>query len=130
MRCLIVDDSRIFLRAARELLEREGVAVTLASTGSEAHRLVGEADPDVVLVDIDLGEENGFDVVAQMAVDEVAARLILISSHGREDLEELIQESPALGFLSKSALSAAAIRFLLDGDDDGGPPVSERRGMR
>jgi len=116
MRCLIVDDSAIFLRAARTLLEREGIAVTMASTSGEAHRLVDEIGPDVVLVDIDLGKESGFDLVAQLAArvpGDAAPQLILISSHGREDFEELITESAARGFLNKSTLSAAAIRRMI-----------------
>ena len=130
MRCLIVDDSTIFLRAAGAVLEREGVAVTVASTGGEAHRLIDEVEPDVVLVDVDLGEENGFDVVAELSARargaERAPHLILISSHGREDLEELIVDSPARGFLNKSSLSAAAIRVMVDEGEPG--PASAPRG--
>jgi len=127
MRCLIVDDSTIFLRAAGAVLEREGVAVTVAATGGEAHRLIDEVDPDVVLVDVDLGEENGFDVVAQLSARvrgrDRAPHLILISSHGREDLEELLVDSPARGFLDKSSLSVAAIRVMVD---EGGPAGAPR----
>lgn len=118
LRCLIVDDSSVFLRAARALLERTGMAVTLASTGDEARRLIDEVRPDVVLVDIDLGPENGFDVAAELCAGVAGAgglpQIILISSHSHEDFEELIAESPARGFLSKSSLSAAAIRTMVD----------------
>ena len=118
MRCLIVDDSPVFLRAARALLEREGSAVITASTGVEAWRLLDEVDPDVVLIDIDLGEENGFDLVAQLsrrAAEGGTPPVILISSHGIEDFEELIVDSAARGFISKSTLSAAAIRSMMSG---------------
>jgi two-component system, NarL family, nitrate/nitrite response regulator NarL len=119
MRCLIVDDSAVFLRAARALLERTGMAVVVASTGAEARRVIDEVGPDVVLVDIDLGEENGFDVAAELCArtgdGDRPPRIILISSHSQEDFEELITASPARGFLSKSLLSAAAIRAMADG---------------
>ncbi len=46
----------------------------------------------------------------------VSCVIILISTHAREDFEELIAGGPARGFLPKSALSARAIRELLDGD--------------
>jgi len=56
LRCLIVDDSRRFLEAARSLLEREGIAVVgVASTSAEALRRAEELKPDVALVDVDLG---------------------------------------------------------------------------
>ena len=118
IRCLIVDDSAIFLRAARALLESEGIAVAIASSGDEARRHIEQADPDVVLVDIDLGDENGFDVAAQLSGSAVAGgrspRITLISSHSHEDFEELIVDSPARGFLNKSALSGAAIRSMME----------------
>jgi DNA-binding NarL/FixJ family response regulator len=138
LRCLIVDDSPQFLAAARGLLEREGVAVVgVASTGAEALRRVAELRPDVTLVDIDLGGQSGFDVVRLLNrdADVAAARLILISTHAEDDYAELIAASPAAGFLPKTALSAAAIRDLLDsqegsqeGSQDGDGQVSGRPG--
>ena len=116
LRCLIVDDSVGFLQAARALLEHEGVSVVaVASTGEEALARAEKLRPDVMLVDIDLGGDSGFAVVRRL-VDEggVDARsLILISTHAREEFADLIETSPAAGFVSKSELSADAIRALL-----------------
>jgi DNA-binding NarL/FixJ family response regulator len=134
LRCLIVDDSSQFLAAARGLLEREGLAVVgVASTGAEALRKVTELRPDVTLVDIDLGDQSGFDVVRLLNrdADVAAARMILISTHAEDDYAELIAASPAAGFLPKTALSAAAIRALLgrhEGGQEGDGQVNERRG--
>lgn len=112
LRCLLVDDSVRFLEAARALLERGGVEVVgIASTGADALSQARETAPDVVLVDLDLDLENGFDV-ARRLVGSVPA-VILISTHSREDFQELIAASPAHGFLHKSALSARAIREVL-----------------
>jgi two-component system, NarL family, nitrate/nitrite response regulator NarL len=130
LRCLIVDDSSQFLAAARGLLEREGLAVVgVASTGAEALQRVTELQPDVTLVDIDLGDQSGFDVVRLLNrdADVAAARMILISTHAEDDYAELIAASPAAGFLPKTALSAAAIRALL-GRHEGDGQVNERRG--
>jgi DNA-binding NarL/FixJ family response regulator len=116
LRCLIVDDSAGFLEAARALLEHEGVSVVaVASTGEEALARVVKLRPDVTLIDIDLGGESGFAVVRELAQEgRVDARsLILISTHAREEFADLIEASPAAGFLSKSDLSADAIRALL-----------------
>jgi CheY-like chemotaxis protein len=66
-RCLIADDSAAFVDAARGLLERQGIAVVgVASSGAEAVRRFIELRPDVILVDINLGAESGFDVVDQL----------------------------------------------------------------
>jgi DNA-binding NarL/FixJ family response regulator len=114
VRCLIVDDSRRFLDAARGLLERQGFDVVgVASNGSDAVELVKQLNPDVTLLDIDLGGESGFEVARLLQRQETSARVILISTHAEEDYRDLIAESPALGFVPKSDLSAGAIRDLL-----------------
>jgi CheY-like chemotaxis protein len=133
LRCLIVDDSPRFLDAARGLLEREGITVVgVASTSAEALRRAEELRPDVTLLDIDLGGESGLELARQLHRDagQASPRVILISTHAEEDYADLIAASPAVGFLSKAALSASAIRALL-GDQGGGDPddlVSGPRG--
>ncbi len=123
LRCVIVDDSAAVLRAASELLEGEGIAVVgVAATGEEAVRLVERLKPDVVLVDIDLGPESGFELARRLVHtrDGAASRTILISTHDEVDYAKLIAASPAAGFLPKSDLSATAIRRLLAGAHDEG----------
>jgi DNA-binding NarL/FixJ family response regulator len=115
---LIVDDSRIYLEAARALLEREGIVVAgVASKAAEALQQAEALRPDVILVDIVLGEESGLDLVRRLAEDSRAAgaALILISTHSEADFSALIEESPAAGFIPKPQLSAEAIRRALDG---------------
>ena len=121
LRCLLVDDSARFLEAARALLERGGVEVVgIASTGADALSQARERAPDVVLVDLDLDGENGFDVARRLVGDVPA--VILISTHSREDFQELIAASPARGFLHKSSLSARAIRDVLSAGGPSAPP--------
>jgi DNA-binding NarL/FixJ family response regulator len=122
LRCLIVDDSPTVLRAASELLDRQGLAVVgVAATGDEAMRLARELEPDVTLVDIDLGPESGFDLARRLAdtLDTAGTRSILISTHHEADLADLIAASPAIGFVDKSALSAKAIHRLLERNPEG-----------
>jgi DNA-binding NarL/FixJ family response regulator len=121
LRTVIVDDSADFLQAARSLLEREGITVVAsASTGAEALRRAEEHDPDVVLVDIGLGRESGFDVAERLSrATGRRMRVVLISAHPEEDFRDLIDASPAIGFVPKSRLSAQAIIELLDGSDRG-----------
>jgi CheY-like chemotaxis protein len=116
VRCLIVDDNQDFLRAARELLERDGINVVgVVSTGAQAYRAYRELEPDVVLVDIELGEETGFEVARQLAgqVSSRQPRVILISSYSEDDFQDLIADSPAVSFLPKEGLSGTAIRSIL-----------------
>jgi DNA-binding NarL/FixJ family response regulator len=117
LRCLIVDDNAGFLEAARVLLEQEGIRVVgVARTGDEALRAVADLRPDVTLLDVDLGGESGFEVARRLAHHggPVAAPVILISVHSEDDLAELIDGSPAIGFVGKSSLSAAMIKGVLE----------------
>ena len=114
LRCLIVDDSATFLHAAGTLLERQGVEVVgVASNGADALCRTGDLRPDVVLVDVALGAESGFDVARELADrGGDGPTVILISTHAEGDFADLIAEAPVAGFVAKSDLSAEAIRRL------------------
>jgi DNA-binding NarL/FixJ family response regulator len=121
LRCLIIDDSPEFLDAARRFLQQEGIAVAgVASSGDEAVRLARELRPDVTLIDINLGVEDGIDLARRLAASEgqPAGKLILISTHGEDEFVDLIQDSPAIGFVAKSALLGNAIRALAGAGPD------------
>jgi DNA-binding NarL/FixJ family response regulator len=115
LQCVIVDDYEPYLKVARAKLERQGMAVVgVATNGTEALRQARELCPDVVLVDISLGAESGFDLGRQ--ITRYVGTVILISSHDHDeddDYAELIAGSPAVGFLSKAELSADAIQRLV-----------------
>jgi DNA-binding NarL/FixJ family response regulator len=114
---LIVDDNASFLEASRTLLERQGLNVVgVANSVAEGLTRAAELKPRVILIDIDLGGDSGFDLARELARndDHAAVGLILISTHREEDFADLIAESPALGFIAKSDLSKHAIQQILD----------------
>ena len=131
LRCLLVDDNEAFLEAASVLLEREGLTIVgVASSIAEALRQARALRPDVILVDIGLGDESGFDLARLLGGNGQAGRgvqggqggqggqgvgadVILISTGAEADYAELIAESPAAGFLAKSELSARGISRIL-----------------
>jgi DNA-binding NarL/FixJ family response regulator len=124
LRCLIIDDNPQFLDAARRLLQQGGITVVgVGASSDEAIRLAGQLRPDVTLVDIELGEEDGVAVTRRLAQLETApaGKLILISTHAEDEFADLIQASPAIGFVAKSALSAQAIYALTDADRERQP---------
>ena len=118
MRTVIVDDNASFLDASRRMLEREGIAVTgVARTITEALQRVAELEPDLILIDIDLGDESGFELIRRLTeATGTSVKVILISTHREDDFADLVAESAAMGFLSKSELSAQAIEALLRSD--------------
>ena len=116
LRCLLVDDNEAFLQAASLLLEREGLTVAgVASSIAEALRQARALRPDLILVDIGLGDESGFDLARLLARhgQDSGADVILISTGAEADYADLIAESPAAGFLAKSELSARGISPIL-----------------
>jgi DNA-binding NarL/FixJ family response regulator len=116
LRVLIVDDNASFLDTASDLLEQQGLDVVgVASTTSQALHQTTELRPDVVLVDITLGRESGFELAQRLVEGQGQAAVILISTHTESDFADLIAESPAIGFLPKLDLSADAIGRLVDG---------------
>ena len=118
LRCLLVDDNEAFLQTASLLLNREGLLVAgVASSIAGALRQARALRPDVILIDIGLGRESGFDLARLLARDSGhgarGAGVILISTGAEADYADLIAESPAAGFLPKSELSARGISQIL-----------------
>ena len=116
LRCLLVDDNVAFLETASLLLERGGLTVVgVASSIAEALQQARALRPDLILVDIGLGDESGFDLARLRAQDGQGggADVILISTGAEADYSELIDESPAAGFLAKSELSVRGISRIL-----------------
>jgi DNA-binding NarL/FixJ family response regulator len=114
VRLLIVDDSEEFLASASRLLGSQGMDVVACATSSaNALRLAGTLEPDVVLVDVELGDEDGIALGNTLASRAPSTRVVLISSYEREELGDAIAHSHAVGFVPKADLGAAAIARLL-----------------
>jgi len=113
LRCVIVDDNESFLEIAAGSLSGDDLEVVgTATTSAEALRQVAEERPDVVLVDVNLGEESGLEL-ARILVERfppLASGVVLISTRAERDFGGLIEASPAAGFVPKTQLSARAVR--------------------
>jgi CheY-like chemotaxis protein len=113
-RVLLVDDNSDFRRAARQLLERHGFAVVAeAETGAGAIERAQEHRPDLVLVDVQLPDIDGFEVAEHLSRLQAPVDVILTSSLDGTDFGALVAASSALGFVPKAELSASAIEALL-----------------
>src|SRR5258708_30089124 len=97
LQVLIVDDNEEFLDAARALLEREGLSVVgVASTSADALRRAEQLQPNVMLVDIMLGDDSGFELARRPVADGGAGRptVVLTSPHAPRAFADLIAECP------------------------------------
>ena len=113
-RVLIVDDHVSFRAVARELLERAGYVVSgEAGDAQEALSAIAAEVPDVVLLDVQLPDQDGFAVATALA-DAHRCAVVLISSGEADDYGRRVGSCGARGFVSKSKLSAVTFAALLE----------------
>jgi two-component system response regulator EvgA len=115
MKVLIVDDHAGFRASARRMLEADGHEVVAeAETGAEGIRTAIELAPELVLLDVNLPDIDGFDVASRLALNGDSPSVVLTSSHESSDFGPLVERSGARGFIPKSELSGEALRRILD----------------
>ena len=96
------------------LLEAEGYEVVgEAENGSSALRMARELHPDVILLDIQLPDLDGFEVARRMTANGTAPAIVLVSSRAREDMAPCVAGPAVRGFITKSELSGASLEALL-----------------
>jgi DNA-binding NarL/FixJ family response regulator len=111
---LVVDDHPTFRATARALLEAEGFDVVgEAEDGVGALAEIARLRPEIVLLDVQLPDIDGFEVARRAAADGKAPQIVLTSSRDASDFGPLVADSGARGFVAKDALSGAAIAALL-----------------
>jgi len=113
-RVLVVDDHAGFRRCATALLTAEGFEVVgEAENGTAALALADELEPELVLLDIQLPDIDGFEVAARLLAHDSELKIVLVSSRDRSAYGSAIETSGALGFIWKAELSGAAIEGFL-----------------
>ena len=113
-RILVVDDHAGFRSCARVLLTAEGFDVVgEGEDGAAGLALAAELEPDLVLLDIQLPDIDGFDVASRLLAQNRDLKIVLISSRDRSAYGPLIETSGAVGFISNGELSGGTIERLL-----------------
>jgi DNA-binding NarL/FixJ family response regulator len=103
---LIVDDASSFRAVMRQLLERRGYAVAgEADCGATASDLVEQLEPDGVLIDVDLPDENGFELAARLTGARPGLAVLLTSVQFDHSFYGQAQLSGARGFVPKTQLA-------------------------
>jgi DNA-binding NarL/FixJ family response regulator len=111
---LIVDDHPSFRAMARALLQSEGYTIVgEAMDGASALTAVRELHPEVVLLDVQLPDTDGFHVADEITRYPNPPAVILVSSHDSSDFGSLITQSPARGFVPKAELCGERVSALL-----------------
>jgi len=107
---LIVDDHAGFRTAARALLEAGGFDVVgEAADGVSALTAVAELQPEIVLLDIQLPDIDGFAVAERLAEGGASPAIVLTSSRDVTSFRRRLAANPAWRFIPKSELSGDAL---------------------
>jgi DNA-binding NarL/FixJ family response regulator len=111
---LIVDDHATFRQSARLLLESEGFAIVgEADDGRSAIDQAAALSPDLILLDVQLPDIDGFEVATRLTAVDRGPAVVLVSSHDGGDFGSLVGACGAKGFVAKADLSGDRLRALL-----------------
>ena len=113
---LLVDDNARFRNQLRRMVGRVYPGATIVEAGNtgEAVRLVEQMTPQLALVDVILGEEDGIRCVRRIKTLRPQARVILISAYPDREFRRLGMEAGAAAFVDKKDLDAATVRQMFD----------------
>ena len=110
---LIVDDHPAFRDQARRLLERQGFSVVgEAADEWAAIEIAQRTHPDVVLLDVYLGDANGFDVAEQIRARLPKTKVVMTSGNERASFKSRLRRTSAAGFIPKTELTRSALEAL------------------
>jgi DNA-binding NarL/FixJ family response regulator len=111
---LIVDDHPSFRASANAILTAEGYEVVgEAEDGESAIEAAGRLHPDIVLLDVQLPDIDGFEVTRRLTSNGSGPAVVLVSSRDAGDFGPLVESSGACGFLPKAELSGPAVAALI-----------------
>jgi DNA-binding NarL/FixJ family response regulator len=111
---LIVDDHPSFRSSARAVLEADGFDVIGEAADGESALMANRAlKPDIVLLDVQLPDANGFDLCEFLCDREPEPDIVLVSSRDPADFNGLVERGPARGFIAKAELSGDTLRAVL-----------------
>jgi DNA-binding NarL/FixJ family response regulator len=111
---LIVDDHPSFRASARAILEADGFEVMgEAEDGESAIAAADRLHPDIVLLDVQLPDLDGFEVTRRLIASDGETCVVLVSSRDGADFGPLVASSGACGFVPKSELSGEAVTALI-----------------
>ena len=119
---LLVDDQPVFRNVARSVLERDGACEVIgeAETGAHAIELMGKLNPDIIVMDVQMGEMSGIETTRRILSNYPQANVVLTSMGSDTEYPILAREIGARGFVPKRNLNVSMLRSLVGGGPPGG----------
>jgi DNA-binding NarL/FixJ family response regulator len=111
---LIVDDSDDFRHSARLLLEDDGFEIVgEAEDGDGAINQVERLQPALVVLDVQLAQDDGFDVAEALAARADPPIVVMVSTRAASTYAERLATTPARGFIAKADLSGETLAAMI-----------------
>ncbi|MCI0438557.1 MAG: response regulator transcription factor [Chloroflexi bacterium] len=113
---VLVDDQEMFRNMARDILERASdfKIIAEATDGTEAVKLMDELTPDLLLMDVQMPQMDGFEAARRIKERHPAAKIALTSMNNDKEYFRIASDVGALAFIPKRSLNADALRQILD----------------
>ena len=119
---LLVDDQPVFRNVAKSVLERGGACEVIgeATDGMHALEMMGKLNPDIVVMDVQMGDMSGVEATRRILSRHPQANVVLTSMGSDSEYPTLAREIGARGFVPKRNLNVAMLRSLVGGGPSGG----------
>ncbi|MBT3995049.1 MAG: response regulator transcription factor [Chloroflexi bacterium] len=119
---LLVDDQPVFRNVARSVLERDGECEVIgeATDGAHAIEMMGKLNPDIVVMDVQMGDMSGVEATRRILSRHPQANVVLTSMGSDSEYPILAREIGAKGFVPKRNLNVSMLRSLVGGGPSGG----------
>jgi DNA-binding NarL/FixJ family response regulator len=105
LRILIADDNPAMLAAVKEVLQDEFEVVAALETPDAVVASVPQLKPDVVVLDISMGEMNGFEVTRQLRCESCDSKIIFLTVHEELEFIRAAFDAGASGYVFKSRMN-------------------------
>jgi DNA-binding NarL/FixJ family response regulator len=116
IKTLLVDDSITFLTVARRFLATQPIetidVIGEAQNGLAALQMARERKPELVLLDLELGDADGFEVLRELKSRSAPPRVVVVTLHDQDEYREVAQQAGADGFIAKREFATALMPLL------------------
>ncbi len=109
-RLLLIDNNPAFLKTTAKLLEPTCQVVATFVDGAEALRQVVRLKPDIILLDVSLGEFNGFEIVRRLRLLGLNAKIVFLSMHCHPEFVHAARQLGASGYIDKARTGMDLLR--------------------
>jgi DNA-binding NarL/FixJ family response regulator len=105
VRVLLADDNPAMLEVVKHLLQKEFDIVGTLEQASAVLRETPEINPDVLIVDVSLGELNGFEIARQLRNEKCPSKIIFLTVHEELEFIRAAYDAGASAYVFKSRMS-------------------------